>query len=79
MFILRPVNRGLAPLLYVIGQMLSEVAVFMVPLTALLLGFAVALFSLFWGSSSSINELLGWVSVWCVGRQSPLFLTLSLP
>uniref|UniRef100_A0A061QNY8 Ion transport domain-containing protein n=1 Tax=Tetraselmis sp. GSL018 TaxID=582737 RepID=A0A061QNY8_9CHLO len=63
MFILRPINRGLAPLLYVIQQMMSEVLVFLVPLCALLLGFAAAILSLFWGS---INEELGWTSMWDV-------------
>ena len=61
LFILRPINKGLAPLLYVIGQMTKEVFVFLVPLSALLIGFAVALFSLFWGE---IHEELGWTSIW---------------
>lgn len=62
MFILRPLNRGLAPLLYVIVQMISEVFVFLLPLIALLLGFSAALFSLFWGA---ISEPLRWTSIWC--------------
>ena len=61
MYKLRPLNKGLAPLLYVIGLMMSEVFVFLVPLGALLLGFAAALLSLFWGT---INAEIGWTSMW---------------
>lgn len=47
LLVLRPISKNLGPLLYVIGTMLTEVLLFLVPLAALILGFGAALLSLF--------------------------------
>lgn len=60
LLVLRPISKNLGPLLYVIGTMMAEVLLFLVPLAALIMGFAAALFSLF---PDHRAESFGWDSL----------------
>eukprot|EP00873_Tetraselmis_striata_P009194 jgi/Tetstr1/429458/TSEL_019366.t1 len=63
LLVLRPISKNLGPLLYVIGTMMAEVLLFLVPLAALIMGFAAALFSLF---PDHRAESFGWDSLQAV-------------